>query len=254
MSEEADKAAAAAAEEAKRREAEDKRAREQKKAEAAAKKKARKEARRAAKAKAEAEREAEIEAEKAAAPDERAIENAAIQSRLDGLGLTMRKMPADGNCLFHSVADQLQRAGHSIATRAGKVRSVASAGKVGSLTLARVGTQTAYKELRMMTADYLERNGESFGGFLVYTEEDEASGEPLASYCARLRDTAEWGGEPELRALAEAVGCPITVHSAGSDPLEVNAGADGPNVHVSFHQRYYALGDHYNSVIPQADA
>lgn len=84
------------------------------------------------------------------------------------------------------------------------------------------------------------------------------------------------------RALSDAVGCVIVVHSAGMAPLRLepdvvvdsfnNPGSGDPQLlkcktpqwhwnwqgvppelHVSFHKHQYLLGEHYNSVVPIGD-
>ena len=76
-----------------------------------------------------------------------------------------------------------------------------------------------------------------------------------------------WGGHPELRALATALLTPIIVHEAGAPPLVIapitdehlrsGIQASGPasstsaGLQLSFHRHYYALGEHYNSVVLQ---
>lgn len=62
--------------------------------------------------------------------------------------------------------------------------------------------------------------------------------------------TSEWGGQPELRALASELRCCIWVHSAIGAVVKMGEAFGGPPLHVSFHRHYYSLGDHYNSVVP----
>lgn len=236
-------------------EAEAKAAAEAAKAAKAAEKKRQKAARkRERKLAEEAARDKRVEDARATAVDERQLEMDAIQAVLDTLSppLTMQPVPADGNCMFHAVGDQLKR-----------LRD----------PLAETEPKTLHRTLRRMTADHIEAHADDFAGFLVFDAEDTAAGAgagggdadgsaALHSYCARLRDTAAWGGEPELRALAAAIGRPFTVYRAGRDALRVGDADPGPDadatseghVLLSFHERYYALGDHYNSVVPKAKA
>ena len=74
----------------------------------------------------------------------------------------------------------------------------------------------------------------------------------------------------KVRALSEGLKCPIVVFSAEGAPLTMGAeyavgyGAEGDEQNdddkswdkkkallLSFHRHYYALGEHYNSVLPK---
>jgi OTU domain-containing protein 6 len=100
----------------------------------------------------------------------------------------------------------------------------------------------------------------------------------VGRYCDRMGSAATgavvWGGHPELRALSATLGVPIVVYQAGAPPLEFtpageerrNPAADGRRggeddwrlppgdvkLRLSFHRHYYALGEHYNSVVDGA--
>jgi OTU domain-containing protein 6 len=85
------------------------------------------------------------------------------------------------------------------------------------------------------------------------------------SYVTKVEGSAEWGGQVELRACARALKRPIKVYSADSDPLimgeefldgeEEGEGDSSSNegksymLMVSYHRKYYALGEHYNVVV-----
>ena len=88
-------------------------------------------------------------------------------------------------------------------------------------------------------------------------------------YVHNVRSTSVWGGQLELRALSEGLKRPIVVFSAEGPPLimgaeylastriqesSVDNDDDDWDVNsallLSFHRHYYALGEHYNSVIP----
>ena len=71
----------------------------------------------------------------------------------------------------------------------------------------------------------------------------------------------EWGGEVELRCLCNILGVDIHVYSADAPVLRMCPdgvgeaesrveGGDGMVLRVSFHKHFYALGEHYNSVVP----
>lgn len=64
-----------------------------------------------------------------------------------------------------------------------------------------------------------------------HDEEDEEDGLPslearYGKYCDRVEGSADWGGQLELRALAQALARRITVYSVGMPPVVM--GADAP--------------------------
>jgi OTU domain-containing protein 6 len=85
------------------------------------------------------------------------------------------------------------------------------------------------------------------------------------TYVDRVRSSADWGGHLELRALSIALKRPVVVYSAQSpEPLrieeqqregesEFSSSGDDDNddpIRLSYHRSYYALGEHYNQVVP----
>eukprot|EP00968_Pinguiococcus_pyrenoidosus_P021674 scaffold2888_cov274-Pinguiococcus_pyrenoidosus.AAC.1 len=154
-----------------------------------------------------------------AGPDARTVELQAIRAALAQLEPPMKvvEVEADGNCLYRALSRQL--------------------------TL--LGEDTEYETLRRHIAGFLRDHQETFAPFVVDTSFDE--------YCATVESSNEWGGHLELQALALGKSLRIKVHRAGLDPLLVEGGdaaaeAGGQELHVSYHQYYYALGEHYNSV------
>jgi len=93
----------------------------------------------------------------------------------------------------------------------------------------------------------LRKGSENFSPFA-----ELADGEDFEGYCSRVEKSADWGGELELRALADELCVRIVVHRADEEPLVLGekASAEDPQLQVAYHQHYYALGEHYNSVIP----
>ena len=74
----------------------------------------------------------------------------------------------------------------------------------------------------------------------------------------QVRDSAEWGGHLELRALGIALNRPIYVYSvqSGTKPLAIHEDSNTNQIGeepilLSYHLHYYALGEHYNQVIKE---
>jgi hypothetical protein len=70
-------------------------------------------------------------------------------------------------------------------------------------------------------------------------------------YCASIRDTGIWGGEPEILALSRAYNVPIHVVQGGKPPVVVHnptvSSTDDQMtdkvVRISYHRRMYGLGE-----------
>ena len=76
--------------------------------------------------------------------------------------------------------------------------------------------------------------------------------------CSVVEDIskAEWGGQLEIRALCGALKLRMNIFEAnmpkvvmGEESCSEDSG-DANTLNLSFHRHYFALGEHYNSVIP----
>lgn len=184
--------------------------------------------RRRLKAEAEAASEKRIADEKAGlGPSERELETAAIRAQLSPLGLRIHDILPDGHCMYAAIVHQLQ----SKVVQHGHI-----AADVASL--------------RAATADEMLSKADEYMPFLESVEGDR---EQFEAYCDRMRNEAVWGGQVELRAMAQSLKCAIDVFAAGMPLLTMGeefASHDETRLTVSFHRHYYDLGDHYNSVVP----
>ena len=185
-----------------------------------------------------------------AGPSRRQMEIEALQAlQLHPRGLEVEEVDADGNCLYRAVSVQCSRLGVNISSD--------------------VSGQVGYGKIRSVCADVLlGENRAEYEPFAEFGEGHGAhdSGDHPATYeqyVNNVRSTSTWGGQLELRALSEALKVPIVVFSAESPPLTMGANdPDGEDsegkdwgkkkaVLLSFHRHYYALGEHYNSVVPK---
>ena len=94
---------------------------------------------------------------------------------------------------------------------------------------------STYAEVRKTCASFMESHESDFAPFI----EDASFGD----HCAKVRSSADWGGQPELLALARALNRPIVVYSRDSAPLRMGE-SDGEELVVTYHRDYYALGEH----------
>jgi len=206
------------------------RTREEEEAERAQRKKEKAQKKRQGRADKEAQKEAEKERERrAAGPSAREVELEALAAALSAQKPAMKihEIPSDGHCLYRSVADQLRRFRPDLFDCSGP------------------GEQM-YKEVRKLCASSLRGHVDGYAPFAELKE-----GEDFEGYCRRVEASADWGGELELRALADALKVRIHVFQAGADkPLVLGDAPAASPLRVSFHRHYYALGEHYNSVVP----
>ncbi|KAG9092966.1 hypothetical protein FRC06_011726 [Ceratobasidium sp. 370] len=119
---------------------------------------------------------------------------------------------------------------------------------------------------RTTAANYMFSHPDLFIPFLPSVNGEDGEGaespglispEEFEIYCAKIRDTGEWGGEPEIVALSSAYKVPIHVIQAGShrvvvhEPIGGQVAKPGAVAKISYHRRMYGLGEHYNSLRPK---
>ncbi|KAI0134617.1 OTU-like cysteine protease [Xylariales sp. AK1849] len=163
------------------------------------------------------------EEEAATMTDHRKLEKTYLLKEFKANHLTEKEIQPDGHCLFSAVADQLSQ--NSIPLGPAEETQ----GKL------------PYKVVRKRATDHMEAHPEEFAPFL---EED------FEGYVRKIRDTAEWGGQLELKALADAYGVEIKVLQDGrTETIEPrNQGEDTGRVWLAYYRHGYGLGEHYNSL------
>ncbi|GAO14347.1 uncharacterized protein UV8b_07515 [Ustilaginoidea virens] len=173
-------------------------------------------ARRAAEQEAAAQR---AEEEAAGMTDHRARESEYMRKMFATYRLVERDVEPDGHCLFSAVADQLAHSGVPV-------------GEAG---------EPPYRAVRRAAAAFMRDHAGDFAPFL---EGD------LEAYAARIRDTAEWGGQLELAALARVYGAEIRVIQDGRMERigEEEGRATGRMMWLAYYRHGYGLGEHYNSL------
>jgi len=138
--------------------------------------------------------------------------------------MTIKEITPDGNCLYSAIADQLPLHGHKILPDHARV-------------------------LRNCAADYMLKHPNDFIPFLPT---EDASETDLERYCDELRHTSNWGGQLEIQSLCNSLALPITVHTADAPDIVMgeNFLKTSKSIHLAFHKHAYALGEHYNSIVP----
>ena len=114
----------------------------------------------------EREREQRMADEKAGAgPSQRELEMAQLEQQLQPLGRQIVEIPADGHCLYRSVAQQLMQHGPE-------------------------GVEEDYSGCRRLAAAYIRSHP---GDFLPYIA---AEGMDMGTYTQQVEGSSEWGGAP----------------------------------------------------------
>ena len=193
-------------------------------------------------------REEQIAKDMAEAPDQRQMEIDVIMALyLLKESLEIEEVAADGNCMYRAVAKQMELISSSSS-------STSSASDDNS--------EIDFMKVRQICAQELGDKREEYEPFADLGEVDVESFE---EYIEKVRDSSEWGGHLELRALAHRLKKTIVVYST-ERPLEIQGGhgnnddvdnggdGDGSGIiRLSFHRKYYALGEHYNSVVAKEE-
>lgn len=149
----------------------------------------------------------------------------AFKTILKSRGMCLHPIPSDGDCLYNAIRHQLSILNKNILN---------------------------IKELRRLTADYIEKNKETLILYMTNPDSNEIlTDEEFAAYCTAVRDTPAWGGQIEITALVNVLNVPIEVLQATGPPtITGNDTFKGPNLIITYHRHMYSLGEHYNSTRP----
>ncbi len=105
-------------------------------------------------------------------------------------------------------------------------------------------------QLRQAAADFIRQHPDDFVPFLMDEEfeSDDLEAE-LLKYCEKVSETAAWGGQVELGALARALQRQIKVYAVGMPEVTLGDEFSSQGVlEVCYLRHAFGLGEHYNSV------
>ncbi|XP_018020033.1 OTU domain-containing protein 3 [Hyalella azteca] len=142
---------------------------------------------------------------------------ASLKQQLAMLGLAMREIPGDGNCLFGALADQVD------------------------------GSRATHFKHRKEIVAYMQNNRMHFEPFV----EDDVS---FHDHLRRLSEAGTFGGNECIVAFARLHNVMVVIHQLNTALWTICGSEDSesdPNlyeVHISYHN-----GDHYNSVRRMGD-
>ncbi|KAH3664348.1 hypothetical protein WICMUC_005733 [Wickerhamomyces mucosus] len=125
----------------------------------------------------------------------------------------------DGNCLFASISDQLKY---------------------------RQGIEVSIKELRVKATDHIKSDPETFTPYLF--DEATMSLKNIDEYCDTIANTAAWGSDLEILALAKEFNSPISIMMSGRSTLKIYEDGANEELKLVYYKHTYALGEHYNSL------
>ncbi|XP_030624954.1 OTU domain-containing protein 3 isoform X2 [Chanos chanos] len=131
-----------------------------------------------------------------------------FSNQLQALGLKLREIPGDGNCLFRALGDQLE--GHS----------------------------QNHLRLRQETVQYMMSHRQDFEPFV----EDDV---PFTQHLSNLSQPGTFAGNDAIVAFARSHQLKVVIHQLNAPLWEIN-GAEKPlcrELHIA-----YRYGDHYDSV------
>lgn len=136
-----------------------------------------------------------------------------FSNQLQALGLKLREVPGDGNCLFRALGDQLE--GHS----------------------------RAHLRLRQETVDYMKSHRQDFEPFV----EDDV---PFQQHLSNLSQPGTFAGNDAIVAFARSQQVKVVIHQLNTPLWEINGSEKllCRELHIA-----YRYGDHYDSVRKTGD-
>ncbi|KAM9344042.1 OTU domain-containing protein 3 [Pholidichthys leucotaenia] len=131
-----------------------------------------------------------------------------FSNQLQALGLKLREVPGDGNCLFRALGDQLE--GHS----------------------------RDHLWLRQETVEYMKSHRQDFEPFV----EDDV---PFTQHLSNLSQPGTFAGNDAIVAFARSQQVKVVIHQLNTPLWEINGSekALSRELHIA-----YRYGDHYDSV------
>lgn len=142
-----------------------------------------------------------------------------FQTKMLSYNLHLKDIKGDGNCLFRSIADQLD------------------------------GNEGEYSKYRKMAVEELIENREFFQNFIPDTM-------TFDKYISLVSTDGVWGGNMELQALSKVLGVNFVIHMIDRPPMIMSNEHIDPiyddkgNVrflHIAYHYGEH-IGEHYSSV------
>ena len=160
----------------------------------------------------------EIEkAEKDAENSEKFKEDQSITSKLKSMGLMVKEMSSDGNCMYNAVLDN------------------------GSI-------KESITSIRDKTATFMLENKDMFLPYVPDSSNDESCQHSnFLDYCETIKVNGTWGGQLELLAISNVFKQPVHVIQAFAPVIVIGEQFDSRPIVITFHRHQLSMGEHYNS-------
>nr|CDS32806.1 OTU domain containing protein 6B [Hymenolepis microstoma] len=173
-----------------------------------------------------------------------------LEKILSERGLTLHRVPSDGDCLFASIAHQLEV--HGLVERLKKACSEFNVKFPDPPDV-----KSIVRSLRFVATAVMRRNSNDFLPFIC-AESDVDSGSTEATldlYCKKMEMAGTWGDQLEIQALSTALEQSILViQSTGPPILTGESFTDSPPLVITYHHHAYTTGEHYNSSKPRVQS
>lgn len=149
----------------------------------------------------------------------RQIELDGLAQQCSDLKLEQVDIKSDGHCLFNSISDQLKHR-HDVALD--------------------------YLQLRKLAGEYISNNKDDFIPFLFNEETGDL--QDIDVYVSEISETAKWGSDLEILALARHLDCPISVLQHSQPVHRINDTGSKPELKLVYYKHIFGLGEHYGSL------
>lgn len=152
-----------------------------------------------------------------------ALELKSIERKLAQKGLRVKDVKSDGNCMYYAISDQLA-----------KQKSI----------------DREWRQLRQETCDYMLANPDQFQPYMTSDDGDLLDVDKYQEYCEKVRDTLVWGGQLELKALADIFNVLIEVVQGEGSEIVIGENGSSSKLIITYHRHMFGSGEHYNSTEP----
>ncbi len=162
--------------------------------------------------------------------DPKVAEDQRLAMQLEPQGLKVKEIAPDGHCLYRALADQCVQNLQDLHPDLAKEVATWEKG-------------AGHTQVRGLCAAFMRQHMDDFAPF-VDTDD-------FGAYIDKIENTAEWGGDVELTALARRLQSHIHVYSATMSEQTFSPEREsGVHLRLSYHKHAFGLGEHYNSVVP----
>ncbi|KAG2375346.1 hypothetical protein C9374_009969 [Naegleria lovaniensis] len=165
----------------------------------------------------------------------------------------IHEIDSDGHCLYRSLADQLNinlKDTTNPFTKDLLIRANNELSEKNKRELKNLSSSTGftYLHLRSLIANQLRRKADDYFPFVMDVCET------MDQYADTVEHSSEWGGQVEIQAFLDLCQDQFVlkiVQDNGIVTMGSNSKSQTPeqsNLIVTYHKKYYALGEHYNSI------